>query len=95
MMINGVSGINPLQNVQKSQSITRKAQIAGMEDTVSVSDEAKRLADEYMLSEIASETPDVRSDLVASVKEKIKDPNYINAAVLNSVADKFLASIGL
>jgi len=48
-----------------------------------------------MLSEIAAQTPDIREDLVAQVKEKIKDPNYINAALLNSVADKFLESVGI
>ena len=46
-------------------------------------------------SEIAASTPDVRSDLVAKVKDKIKDPNYINSAVISSVADRFLDSIGL
>ena len=32
---------------------------------------------------------------VSQVKEKIKDPNYINSAVISSVADRFLDSIGL
>lgn len=95
MMIDRLSGINPLQNVQRTQQVAKKAEVTSAEDTVSVSDEAKRLADEYMLSEIAAQTPDIREDLVAQVKEKIKDPNYMTAAVLNSAADKFLQSIGL
>ena len=56
---------------------------------------AKEMAEAYYLSEIAASTPDVRSDLVAKVKDKIKDPNYINSAVISSVADRFLDSIGL
>ncbi|MDD7417332.1 MAG: flagellar biosynthesis anti-sigma factor FlgM [Treponemataceae bacterium] len=95
MMIERLSGINPLQNVQRSQQVSKKAEVSTFEDTVVVSDEAKRLAEEYMLSEIAAQTPDIREDLVAQVKEKIKDPNYINAALLNSVADKFLESVGI
>jgi len=46
------------------------------------------------LNQVAEETPDVRSDLVASIKEKIKDPNYLNQAVIGSAADKILASFG-
>mgnify|MGYP002852525865 FL=1 len=94
-MIDRLSGISPLQNVQKTQQVAKKAEVSSAEDTVSVSDEAKRLAEEYMLSEIAEQTPDIREDLVSQVKERIKDPNYMTAAVLNSTADKFLESLGL
>ncbi len=95
MMIERLGGINPLQNVQRTQQVAKKTEVNSVEDTVVVSDEAKRLAEEYMLSEIAAQTPDIREDLVAQVKEKIKDPNYINSALINSVADKFLESVGI
>ena len=52
MMIERLSGINPLQNVQRSQQVSKKAEVSTFEDTVVVSDEAKRLAEEHMLSEI-------------------------------------------
>ncbi|MCR4789656.1 MAG: flagellar biosynthesis anti-sigma factor FlgM [Treponemataceae bacterium] len=95
MMIDRLSGINPLQNVQKTQHVAKKAEVTSTEDTVAVSDEAKRLADEYMLTQIASETPDIREDRIAEVKAKLSNPDYINEAVLNSTADRFLDSIGL
>jgi negative regulator of flagellin synthesis FlgM len=95
MMIDRLGGIDPLQNLQQTKRVTNKPVTNTLEDTVSVSQEAKEMAEAYYLSEIAASTPDVRSDLVAQVKDKIKDPNYINSAVINSVADRFLESIGL
>ena len=56
--------------------------------------EAKEAAKAYFLSQVAEETPDVRSDLVASVKEKIKDPNYLNSVTIGSAADRILDSWG-
>ena len=95
MMIDRLGGIDPLQNLQQTKRVTNKPVTNTLEDTVSVSQEAKEMAEAYYLSEIAASTPDVRSDLVAKVKDKIKDPNYINSAVISSVADRFLDSIGL
>ena len=57
--------------------------------------EAKEMAEAYYLEKVANETPDVRADRVAAVKEKLKDPNYLNDAVIKSAADKFLSAIGL
>ncbi len=95
MMINRLGGIDPLQNLQSTKRVANTHSTNTLEDTVSVSPEAKEMAEAYYLSEIAASTPDVRSDLVAKVKDKIKDPNYINSAVISSVADRFLDSIGL
>ena len=64
-------------------------------DSISVSAEAKEMAEAYYLEKVANETPDVRADRVAAVKEKLKDPNYLNDAVIKSAADKFLSAIGL
>ena len=53
------------------------------------------MAEAYYLSEVAAETPDVRSERVAQVREKIKDPAYLNAQTISSTADKILDSFGL
>ena len=49
----------------------------------------------YYLEKVANETPDVRADRVAEVKEKLKDPNYLNDVVIKSAADKFLSALGI
>lgn len=92
MMINKLGGINPLDNVQNSHRVAPKSQVAAKGDSISVSQRAQEMADAYLLSEVASETPDVRADLVEQVKMKIQDPNYLNDAVIDSTADKILAS---
>ena len=94
-MINRLGGLDPLQNLQTTKRVSNTPVTGSLEDTVSVSPEAKEMAEAYYLSEIAASTPDVRSDLVAKVNDKIKDPIYINSAVISSVADRFLDSIGL
>lgn len=47
------------------------------------------------MKEVAAATPDVRADRVAEVKAKIKDPSYLNDAVIQSTADRIMASYGL
>ena len=91
-MIDKIGGINPLNNVQNSHRVAAKSNVSVGVDSISVSKEAQEMAEAYYLSEVAAETPDVRADLVDQVKAKIQDPNYINDAVIDSVADKILAS---
>lgn len=92
MMVQNINGINPINNVQNSRRTNgmERTSITDTSDSINVSDEAKEAARAYFLSQVAEETPDVRSDLVASVKEKIKDPNYLNSVTIGSAADRIL-----
>ena len=96
MMVQNINGINPINNVQNSRRTNgmERTSITDTSDSINVSDEAKEAAGAYFLSQVAEETPDVRSDLVASVKEKIKDPNYLNSVTIGSAADRILDSWG-
>ena len=95
MMIGRIDNVNPLNNVQNVRHAQAKENIYSTADSISVSDEAKAASEAYYLNQVAEETPDVRQDLVAAIKEKIKDPNYLNEAVIASTADRILASYGL
>lgn len=95
MMISQIGGMSPLKDVQPTQRVQNKDTNMYGPDTVSVSAEAKEMAEAYYLNEVAAQTPDIRADLVAEVKAKINNPDYINDAVISSVADRFLESIGL
>lgn len=94
-MIGKLDGLTPVNNVQNTKRTEAKQDSLSFADTINVSDEAKAAAEAYYLNQVAEETPDVRADLVASIKEKIKDPNYLNQAVISSTADRLLASYGL
>lgn len=95
-MVQNINEINPINNVQNSRRTNgmERTSITDTSDSINVSDEAKEAARAYFLSQVAEETPDVRSDLVASVKEKIKDPNYLNSVTIGSAADRILDSWG-
>ena len=94
-MINGVNNVTQVNNVQNLRKTESSAKVDREVDSISVSAEAKEMAEAYYLEKVANETPDVRADRVAAVKEKLKDPNYLNDAVIKSAADKFLSAIGL
>ena len=94
-MINKLSGVNPVSNVQNTKKAENVAKSNVVSDSVSVSDEAKLRAEAYYLQKVADETPDIRADRVAEVKEKLKDPSYLNNAVIMSAAEGVMASFGL
>lgn len=94
-MINGVNSINPLNNVQNLRKTESTASVTDTGDTISLSPEAEKMAEMYYMDKIAQETPDVRADRVAEVKEKIKDPNYLSDSVIKSAAENFLSALGI
>ncbi len=95
MMIDKIGGMNPLGNVQGTQRNNEAAKYNFGADSVYVSDAAKEMSEKYYMHQISEQTPDIRADRVAEVKEKIKDPSYMSNAVLASAADRFMESLGL
>ena len=94
-MIYKLGGISPLNNVQSTKRTQGSERVKSSPDSISVSKEAKEMAEAYYLKEVADETPDVRTDLVAQIKEKIKDPSYLSSEILNSTAERIMASYGI
>lgn len=94
-MIDKLGGISPLNNVQSTKRTQGSERVKSSPDSISVSKEAKEMAEAYYLKEVADETPDVRTDLVAQIKEKIKDPSYLSSEILNSTAERIMASYGI
>jgi len=95
MTVNGIGGINPLSNVQKTNRTNNTEKASFGADSVSISKEAKEMADAYYMKQVAAETPDVRADRVAEIKAKLQNPNYLNDAVIASAADKLMESFGI
>ncbi|MBO4319006.1 MAG: flagellar biosynthesis anti-sigma factor FlgM [Treponema sp.] len=95
MMIDKVSGVNPLNNLQNVRRSNAVGAYRAGSDEISVSDEAKELAESYYLNQVASETPDVRSQLVEQIKLKIQDPNYLNPSTIAATADRIMSAYGL
>ncbi|MGP1458241.1 MAG: flagellar biosynthesis anti-sigma factor FlgM [Treponema sp.] len=94
-MIDKIGGMNPLSSIQNTRRANGSEKINSGADTVSVSDDAKAMAEKYYMQQIAQETSDVRQNRVAEIKEKIKDSSYLNSAVIASAADRIMDSFGL
>ena len=94
-MINSINNVSQGNNVQNLRKTENTSKVSASTDSISVSAEAKEMAELYYMDKVAQETPDIRADRVAEVKEKLKDPNYLNNAVFTSAADKFLSALGL
>lgn len=94
MMIDRLGGIDPLKNAQSTHK-PHKVSGTTQTDSISVSAEAKELAEVYYAMEAAGAAPDVRSEKVAEVLQKMKDPDYINKSVVDMVADRLMDVYGL
>lgn len=94
MMIDRLGGIDPLKNVQNTYKTPRVSGTA-QSDSINVSTEAKELSEAYFALEVAGAAPDVRSERVAEVIQKMKDPEYINKAVVDLVADRLMDVYGI
>lgn len=94
-MIDKISGVNPLNNLQNTKRTNNVSTVNTSSDEISISNEARALADAYYLDKVAKETPDVRENLVEAIKQKIQDPNYLNDATIAATADQILSAYGL
>lgn len=94
-MINGVNNVTQLNNVQNIRKTDNSAKVKAESDSISVSKEAVEMAEAYYMDKVAADTPDVRADRIAEVKAKIKDPSYLNNAIIQSTAEKLMTSYGL
>lgn len=95
MMIDKISGVSPINNIQGTKRTNSSAPVSSAVDEISVSDEAKALSDSYYLKQVAAETPDVRTDLIEQIKQKIQDPNYLSPATIAATADRIMSAYGL
>jgi negative regulator of flagellin synthesis FlgM len=94
MMIGKVYSVNPVP-MQGTRNPYAKESVRQASDSIDISDEARAASEMYFLDQVAKETPDVREDLVASVREKIKDPNYLNPERIGLTAEKIMVAYGL
>ena len=94
MTIKGLGPVDPLNKLNKTPK-TSKTTHTEKADSVDVSQEARNLGEMYKVSEQVRMTADIRLDRIEEIKEKLKDPNYINDKVVESVADSILESFGI
>ena len=94
MTIDRLGPVDPVANYNKTKKpgkVTEKTPA----DTVAVSEEARRSAALQQTADIVRATPDIRMDRVEEVKARLEDPNYINDAVVEAVADSLMDVFGV
>lgn len=89
MNIDGIGPIDPISKLTKNHR-THKADKADPKDSINISADAKTMGEVYKIAEQVKAADDIRWDRVAEVKEKLKDPNYINDKVVDEVADSVM-----
>ena len=94
MTVDRMGSIDPLKNLGKTET-TAKPGKTNLPDSIEVSSEAKSQAELLAAREAARSAPEIREDRVAELKAKLQDPNYLNAAILDSTAEGILKSFGL
>jgi negative regulator of flagellin synthesis FlgM len=94
MSIERLGPLDPISTYNKNQK-AHKVEPKPARDSISVSNEAKTKAELFKVSEEVRMSPEVREDRIAEIREKLKDPSYINDKVLGDVADKLLDMFGI
>ncbi|MBN1519676.1 MAG: flagellar biosynthesis anti-sigma factor FlgM [Spirochaetales bacterium] len=86
-----IDRLNPLDPIQtRKPAGPNRTERASRSDSVNLSSEALEKAELFQAMELAKAAPDERTDLIAELKARIDDPNYINDAVLSVTADRIL-----
>jgi negative regulator of flagellin synthesis FlgM len=94
MNINGLGHIDAVSKQNKTSKVTKPVNAEG-KDSIKISSDAKAMAEVYGVAETVKVTPDVRMDRIEEVREKLKDPSYIDNKVIESVADSVLDLFGI
>lgn len=94
MTIDRLGPVDPVAKYNKTGKPTKVVKQAPA-DSVAVSEEARRSAALQQTADIVRATPDVRMDRVEEVKAKLRDPNYINDKIVESVADSIMDVFGI
>lgn len=94
MTINKIGPTDPVNRPSKTNKVNQSVK-PNTKESISVSKSAIDKAELIKTAGIVNNTPDIRTDKVEEIKAKLKDPNYINDKVINSVAEKIMEDFGL
>lgn len=94
MTIERLGSVDPVTKINKTNK-TNAVEKPVSKGSIDISQEARKSAALQQAMNTIRAVPDIRMDRVNEVAEKLKDPNYINDAVVEAVADKLLGPLGL
>lgn len=91
-----VDSLGPIDPVSIFKDIDRTAAASRTDDTESgsLSTEARVVAEIEEAMDVVSRSPTVRAELVADVKVRLRDPEYLNSNVLDRIAERLQNRFG-
>jgi len=89
MNIEGIGPIDQISKLTKGPKAQKPSKTES-KDSVNISSDAKTMGEVYKIAEQVRAADDVRWDRIAEVREKLKDPNYIDNAIAEDVADSIM-----
>jgi flagellar biosynthesis anti-sigma factor FlgM len=93
MDISKITGADAVVNTGKTK-VPAKADIRDTDDKVSITAEAKRMAEVQNALNIVKGTPDVRAEKIERARQLIASGEYSNKEILDKIADKLLRNLG-
>jgi negative regulator of flagellin synthesis FlgM len=92
-----IDRIGPPDPIQPGKKPGRSDQVRenAAADSISLSSEAIEKSELYQAIELVSAAPDVRTDRIMELRQKINDPAYLNDRIVEATADKIIESFGL
>ncbi len=89
MVIDKIGNINNIIESKKSKSVSNASETK-KSDSLQISSEGKKAAETAKYSQIVKETPEIRSERVQQIKERISNGtyNFDDDKILEMVADK-------
>ncbi len=89
MTIEGVGPVDPVSKYNKTEKAEKPSK-TDKKDSINVSAEAKSMGEIYKAAENVRNAPDIRQDRIDEIKEKLKDPSYINDRIVETVAENIM-----
>lgn len=94
MNINSLGPVDPVSRQSSTHKVVKPVNTDG-KDSIQISNDAKTMAEVYNTAENVKAASDVRMDRIEEVREKLKDPLYIDSKIIESVADSVMDMFGL
>ncbi|OHD12103.1 MAG: hypothetical protein A2086_04610 [Spirochaetes bacterium GWD1_27_9] len=94
MSIDKIGSVNNYNGYAKINKVNQQNNVKSS-DSVDISSEALDVAEKNRILEIVKSAPDVRVDKIKEIKEKLKNPNYINDTLVKGTADNIMKTFGI
>lgn len=96
MILDKVGNIQKIFDAKKTKSIDKANNVSSTSDSIQISNEGLKAADEAKVTQLVKESADIRREKVEQIKKQIQDGSYdrhLDDKVLSLVADKLLNGI--